>query len=152
MEQVSPQLQFNFQGSRVNLSLISKLWLLEYITCKIYFETYGLSFWVYKPEWHWVQMCWLGESTHIQLPPPLLERSLSKLINDANMDKLINWLAAWYKIYSDSLCALSLYSPFSPCKAHITFCCKLYFSLQTNSFMSFVYFARNQFIKVFFCQ
>lgn len=84
-------------------------------------------------------MCWLGELTHIQLPLPLLERSLSKLINDANMDKFINWLAAWYKIYSDSLCALSLYSLFSPCKAQITFCCKLYFSLQTNSFMSFVY-------------
>lgn len=84
-------------------------------------------------------MCWLGELTHIQLPLPLLERSLSKLINDANMDKFINWLAAWYKIYSDSLCALSLYSLFSPCKAQITFRCKLYFSLQTNSFMSFVY-------------
>lgn len=89
MEQVSQHLQSNFQGSWVNLSLI-KLWLFEYITGKnidTYYR-YGLSFWIYKPEWHWVQMCWLGVSAHTQLPPPLLERSLSKLINDANMDKI----------------------------------------------------------------
>lgn len=50
MEQVSPQLQLNFQCSRVNLSLISMLWLLEYVTCKIFWNIWikllGIQTWM----------------------------------------------------------------------------------------------------------
>lgn len=50
MEQVSPQLQFNFQCSRVNLSLISMLWLLEYVTSKIFWNIWikllGIQTWM----------------------------------------------------------------------------------------------------------
>lgn len=152
MEQVSPQLQFNFQCSRVILALISMLWLLEYVTFKIFWNIWikllGIQTWMT-----------LGSNVLIGWTNPYTTSSSSawkvpiKIDKWCKyMDKFINWLAAWYKIYSNSLCALSLYSLFSPCKAQITFRCKLYFSLQTNSFMSFVYFARNQFIKVFFCQ